>query len=241
MAVLSWAPPPAAEPPDPAPPIIVEVDLAPPPDPAPVPSARPHPAPGPAAAGSARPDRTEPPVPATRSERVEPTRHRAAPVARSTPTQPAAPMTASEPVALSNVDAPTASAEDGAARSGAVASDRTGHGDGGSGNGPGDGQGNGGRGEADAIAAYLSDVRARLQRSLIYPPKARRIGLHGEIKVRMRILADGSIDPDSIRVVGEGGNPVLIAGALETVERVALTPPPRPRIEIVAPIQFRLD
>jgi TonB family protein len=144
------------------------------------------------------------------------------------------------------------SANDGAAASASLAASSAiaAAGEGGSGNGPGraNGHGNGtdagagsGGDDSDAMEAYLSDVRARLQRSLIYPPKARRIGLRGEVRIRMRILADGSIDPDSVHVVGEGGNPVLIAGALETVERVALTPPPRPRIEIVAPIHFRLD
>jgi len=91
------------------------------------------------------------------------------------------------------------------------------------------------------MAAYLSDVRARLQRAVIYPSKARRIGLHGDVRIRMRVLADGRIDPDSVRVVGDGGHPVLIAGALETVERVVLAAPPGPLVEIIAPIQFHLE
>jgi len=222
MAVLSWAPPPAEDPPEPSPPIVVELEIAPPRS-APAPSAIPHPAPGPAAgaAVTARPDRIDRP-------------RRAAVAARPTPALPTATSAASGPSAGSDTGA--VSATDGSAPSGAVAANGAGTGGGGQGD---DGQTGGD--DSDAMASYLSEVRARLQRSVVYPPKARRIGLRGEVRIRMRILADGSIDPDSVRVVGEGGNPVLIAGALETVERVALTPPPRPRIEIVAPIHFRLD
>ncbi|WP_074768358.1 TonB family protein [Magnetospirillum fulvum] len=197
-----------------------------------MPSAPPHPDPNPAAGADGPP----------RPERIDRPRR---PALAARP-GPAIPTVATGPAPSSDA----VSANDGAAASASLAASTAiaAADEGFSGNGhghaagPGTDSGTGsGSGDSDAMEAYLSDVRARLQRSLIYPPKARRIGLRGEVRIRMRILADGSIDPDSIHVVGEGGNPVLIAGALETVERVALTPPPRPRLEIVAPIYFRLD
>ncbi|MCR6630970.1 MAG: TonB-dependent receptor [Magnetospirillum sp.] len=123
----------------------------------------------------------------------------------------------------------------------------------GSGGGVAAGDGLGGRGQGvsagvegsaqpgDAIAAYLADVRARLQRGLIYPPKARRVGLQGAVRVRLRVLADGRVAPESVAVVGDDAHPLLAAGAVETVRAVPLKPPPLPEMELVAPLTFRIE
>lgn len=126
--------------------------------------------------------------------------------------------------------------------SAAVAGQDAQAGQGGGGLGQGGGDGVGAASQAgDVIAAYLADVRARLQRGLRYPDKARRVGLQGAVYLRLRILADGSIAPDSVAVQGDPAHPLLVAGAMETVRTVPLKPPPLPVMDVVAPLQFRID
>lgn len=117
---------------------------------------------------------------------------------------------------------------------------QVGQGAGGVGRGAGDAVGAASQ-AGDVIAAYLADVRARLQRGVRYPDKARRVGLQGAVYLRLRILADGSIAPDSVAVQGDAAHPLLVAGAMETVRTVSLKPPPLPVMDVVAPLQFRID
>lgn len=94
---------------------------------------------------------------------------------------------------------------------------------------------------ADAVAAYLAEVRARLQRAIIYPGKARRVGLQGVVMVRFHIAADGGVPSGSVRVRNDDAHPLLVAGAEDTVMAVSLPPPPLPGMDIEVPLAFRLD
>lgn len=106
--------------------------------------------------------------------------------------------------------------------------------------GEGDGAGSGAVG-GDVMAAYLADVQARLQRNLIYPMRARKVGLHGTVHMRFTIRADGSVSEQSIVAIDdEQAPPLLVAGAIDTVRKTALKAPPKPDIQLVVPVAFNL-
>lgn len=183
-----------------------------------------------------------------------PSAEMSAPVAAPAPVRPVrrvvvparpAPLSAKNPVATATSPAPpsqpaSVSAEGNGSAAVAGQGAQAGRGGGGVGRGAGDGVGVASQ-AGDVIAAYLADVRARLQRGLRYPDKARRVGLQGAVQLRLRILADGSIAPDSVAMQGEAAHPLLVAGAIETVRTVPLKPPPLPVMDVVAPLQFRID
>lgn len=231
--VLLAAGPPPPPPPEPPPPLPVELVTPPPPPPppatvAPAPAARPLPL-APAAPTAA------PPRAAT-----------ILPPAKPRPAAPApAPVAAPQPLAAPAETAPAAPATndtaDGAADGAAAGAGATGSSPAAPGGGPtGGGRGGGGDGD-ESVDAYLADLRLRLQRALIYPAKARRLGLHGEVRLRLRVRDDGRIDPESIAVLGTAPDPLLANAAIEAARRLALASPPRPDLVVVAPITFRLE
>ncbi|MEO0034665.1 MAG: hypothetical protein RLZZ501_688 [Pseudomonadota bacterium] len=233
LAVLAaGASPPAPPPPDP-PSLPVEL-VTPPPvamPAAPAPAARPlPPAPTPPA-----------PTPPTVTPPAASPRAATAP-APPKPRPPApAPAATPQPLAAPAGAPPAAAATDDTADGAGAATGTTGPTPAASGDGPTGGGHGGGGGDDDSVDAYLADLRLRLQRALIYPAKARRLGLHGEVRLRLRVRDDGRIDPDSIAVLGTPPDPLLANAAIEAARRLALASPPRPDLVVVAPITFRLE
>lgn len=187
------------------------------------------------------------PAPAPLIEMVAPTAAPAPlrPVRRAAAPARPAPLPVKNPVATALSPSPpsqpaSVSTEGGGSAAAPAQDAQAGQAGGGVGRGAGDGAGAASQ-AGDVIAAYLADVRARLQRGLRYPDKARRVGLQGAVNLRLRILADGSIAPDSVAVQGDAAHPLLVAGAMETVRTVPLKPPPLPVMDVVAPLQFRID
>lgn len=224
LAAMSFTPVIAPAQPEPVP-VALIIETAVPPAPA----AGGAPAPAPSAETVAPVAAPAPVRPVRRV--VAPTRPSALPVKNpvATATSPSIP---SQPTSVP--------AEGGGSAAVAGQNVQAGQGGGGVGRGTGDGVGAASQ-AGDVIAAYLADVRARLQRGLRYPDKARRVGLQGAVYLRLRILADGSIAPDSVVVQGDAAHPLLVAGAMETVRTVPLKPPPLPVMDVVAPLQFRID
>ena len=91
------------------------------------------------------------------------------------------------------------------------------------------------------MEAYLAAVRTAIQRELVYPPSARRLGLSGQVHLRFALDAEGRVAPDSVRVVGGSDDSILRQGAMATIRRVAsLPPPPAGPIGIEVPVTFTL-
>lgn len=93
-----------------------------------------------------------------------------------------------------------------------------------------------------ALARYLSQVRRAVIAKKRYPRAARRLGLEGVIRVRVRIEADGHLS--SARVVGDVDGP-LAQAALKAV-RDAAPFPGIPKlaghaVSVDIPIRFRLN
>lgn len=184
----------------------------------------------PGAAGPARESASKPAVPPPRQERRQ-TAEPAPAVPETLP--PPLPKDASATVALPAEDVRTGmslpagppmstSAQPGglphAAHQGRPL---TGHADSGGGNGE----------------ALLSQLRARIERSLVYPPLARKRRMEGAATVSF-MVGDGGV-PLELRLVQTSGHKLLDEEALSTVRRAAPLPRMTGRIEI--PIRFRLS
>ncbi|WP_096704940.1 TonB family protein [Magnetospirillum sp. 15-1] len=118
---------------------------------------------------------------------------------------------------------------DGAVESGAVGSGR------------GQARTGDGAGSAPDMDAYLAALRRAIQRGLVYPAVARRLGLAGLVRVRFQVLADGGVDPGSLVVTGGSDDDILRRGALDTIRRLStFSPPPVGSIGVEVPVSFTL-
>jgi len=89
--------------------------------------------------------------------------------------------------------------------------------------------------------AYLAALRQAIQRGLVYPAVARRLGLAGLVRVRFQVLADGRVDPGSLVVTGGSDDDILRRGALDTIRRLStFSPPPVGSIGVEVPVSFTL-
>lgn len=94
---------------------------------------------------------------------------------------------------------------------------------------------------AESMRAWLEGMQRRIQDRLIFPTQARKLGLGGRSRVRIRILADGSLDETALAVVGGTGFDVLDAAALASVRAAApFAPPPSAPVEVEVPVAFTI-
>lgn len=95
----------------------------------------------------------------------------------------------------------------------------------------------------DALAAYLAEIRAAIERQKRYPAAARRAGMTGHVVLQFVILADGRVmDP---RVIENEGHTTFAAAALGSLRRAGQMPPfpdamPQRRLMVQVPIAYRL-
>ncbi len=103
--------------------------------------------------------------------------------------------------------------------------------------------GGGSGGQSRLKGKYLrrnfSYIRDRIQKRIIYPPLARRMGWEGNVTVSFIIVSDGRVN--EIKVKESSGKDVLDKSAVETI--IAASPFPAPPIEaqIIIPILYRLN
>lgn len=112
------------------------------------------------------------------------------------------------------------------------------------GNGAGSGAGGGsGKGReaqrANYLAEHFSYIKKIIHEKLVYPPKARREGWTGKVRVSFVILENGNVS--DIRVLAGSGHELLDQNAVETIKKAAPFPRPPIRAELRMPIIYRLD
>jgi protein TonB len=79
---------------------------------------------------------------------------------------------------------------------------------------------------ADSPPSHLlALLRMRLQEYFVYPPLARKRGWQGDVRIDVRLEADGRIKP--LRVVRSSGHSVLDRDALDTLARLGTLPQAR--------------
>lgn len=96
-----------------------------------------------------------------------------------------------------------------------------------------------GRSGADAVPAGFGRIRDAIQRGIVYPAAARRMGWEGTVVVSFRLLADGSVR--NVRIAESSGYPALDRGAVDAVRNASPFPRPPAEAEIVTPVVYRLQ
>ncbi len=89
-----------------------------------------------------------------------------------------------------------------------------------------------------ARPADLARVGETIARSLVYPPRARRMRWEGRVVLAFVLLADGRIR--DLRVALTSGFPLLDEAALVAVEKAVPFPPPGVAVRVEIPVAFRL-
>lgn len=109
---------------------------------------------------------------------------------------------------------------------------------------PGAGQGSGrGVDELAALAGYLRQINARIQRRYHYPPEARRARLEGLVEVLVEVDGQGRLV--RVEVVRSSGHAMLDHAALSTIRSLARLPAPpvalgRTARTFVIPLEYAL-
>jgi len=81
-------------------------------------------------------------------------------------------------------------------------------------------------------------LRAAIQRRVVYPDIARRLGWQGKVVVTFFLQKNGQVR--NLHVDASSGHPPLDTSALQAVERAAPLPPAGESVQIVMPILFIL-
>jgi protein TonB len=92
-------------------------------------------------------------------------------------------------------------------------------------------------GSAGNSEHLLSQLRARIERSLVYPPLARKRKMEGTATVSF-VVGDGGV-PAELRLVRSSGHRLLDDEAMNTVRRASPLPMLKGTVEI--PIRFSLS
>lgn len=91
--------------------------------------------------------------------------------------------------------------------------------------------------EKPDVDALLAQIRAKLQKNLVYPPVARLNRIQGRVDVRFEIQPTGT--PKNVKVVASSGFEVLDDAAVQTV--LASAPLPVVPLKVSVPVVFKLD
>ena len=70
-----------------------------------------------------------------------------------------------------------------------------------------------------ALGAYVEDLKSRISASIDYPSLARELDLKGEVKLRLRILADGQLK--DTYVLKSSGSELLDSAAIDAIKKLA--------------------
>jgi protein TonB len=96
--------------------------------------------------------------------------------------------------------------------------------------------GGGGTSTGEMKNRYVSEqyeyIKALIQKSLVYPKRARRMGWTGRVLVSFDILEDGHVAGE--RIINSSGHALLDDNVIDTIRNVAPfpRPPGRAKLEI---------
>jgi len=91
---------------------------------------------------------------------------------------------------------------------------------------------------AGSPARDFAWIRDAIQRSIAYPPTARRMGWEGKVVVAFQLLSDGSVR--DVRVVQGSGHAALDRGAIDAVRNASPFPRSPVEAEVITPVLYRL-
>ncbi|MFA6147610.1 MAG: energy transducer TonB [bacterium] len=108
-------------------------------------------------------------------------------------------------------------------------------GEGGGGSPVGNPSGNPGAGSPTGDFAYVRDA---IQRGIVYPAAARKMGWEGQVMVAFRLLPDGSVR--DVQVVQGSGYAALDRGAIDAVRNASPFPRSPDGAKLITPVVYRL-
>jgi protein TonB len=86
---------------------------------------------------------------------------------------------------------------------------------------------------------YAMALSKKVRSNIVYPDRARRAGLRGVATVSFALMSNGRIHEETLKVVKSSGQPMLDAGALQTIRASApFDPPPRAMV-LTIEVDFR--
>jgi periplasmic protein TonB len=94
-------------------------------------------------------------------------------------------------------------------------------------------------GKALYLKKHFLYIRDIIQKNIIYPTLARKMGWQGKVTISFLIMPDGGVS--EIRIAKTSGKDILDRNAAETVRRVAPFPPPPAKAEITVPVVYALQ
>jgi periplasmic protein TonB len=120
----------------------------------------------------------------------------------------------------------------------------------GSGSGSGSGRGSGsgsGEGTGDSVeqqrkrylAEHFAYIRDIIEKNLVYPPVAQRMGWTGKVIVFFNVGKDGRVK--DIRIIKSSGYTILDENVIETIRKVQPFPGPPTSVDVKIPLSFGLE
>lgn len=93
----------------------------------------------------------------------------------------------------------------------------------------------------NTLSLYLTNVRKKIQKNLVYPSMAKKMGLEGESLVQFDIEPNGAVNKASLKIIKSSGTKILDTYALEAVlEAAPFENPPQEHLHISIPIVFNI-
>jgi protein TonB len=93
--------------------------------------------------------------------------------------------------------------------------------------------------KAEYLRKNFLYIRDMIQKRIIYPPLARRMGWEGKVTVSFIIVSDGHVN--EIEVKESSGRDILDTSAIETIRAASPFPAPPIAAQIIIPILYRLN
>lgn len=162
-------------------------------------------------------------------------------VARDT-TGPPAQSSARSPLVGGPGDAGGTGSGGGGSGMGRSAGRGAGDGAGGGGFGAGSGRGLGagsGEGQPSYLREHYAYIKEIINKSLQYPPVARRMGWQGVVQITFVVLENGFAE--HVRITKSSGHAMLDQAVVKVVQRVQPFPRPPAKAELTVPVVFRLE
>jgi protein TonB len=92
--------------------------------------------------------------------------------------------------------------------------------------------------QMDELRSYVRGLSKKIQSELVYPKEGRRAGMQGVATVSFKIMADGSMNGETLHIVESSGKEELDASALKTVRLCSPFAPPPKEISVTMAVTY---
>jgi len=89
------------------------------------------------------------------------------------------------------------------------------------------------------LKRHFSYIKDMIQKNLIYPRVARKMGWEGKVTVSFVVCENGCVE--SIKIIETSGIWVFDKNAVDTIRRVSPVPKPPVKAELIVPIVYKLE